>query len=251
MSNRHFSFCFLMFLAVLMTGCNSKKHADATLPGSGAETIPLFQKNKGVMLPAEMRQQFGLEVAEVAERPMRRDLHKLGQVFRPASGNAYAAATVMLTRAEAKGLRAGQTVLLRARDSNEELHGTLREADEETESALGLLEGLIEFADSQGRYSAGVFLSMTFVGEEKPALAIPSGALLRAADGTFVYVANGEHFSRTRVTTGATSDSYIEIEDGLYAGDVVVTQGVSSLWLIELSALKGGKPCCAAPKKPV
>ena len=251
MSGRNRRFSLLMFLAVLITGCNSKKNSDGATPESGAESVTLFQKNQGVMLPPEMRRQFGLEVAEVAERPMRRHLLKLAQVFRTASGNAPAGATVMLTRAEVKGLKAGQAVVLKTRDSNEEMSGTLRKADEQAEPALGQVEGLIDFADLQRRFSAGAFLSVTFVGEEKPVLVIPSTALLQAADGTFVYVANGEHFTRTKVRTGGSSDGYVEIEDGLYAGDVVVTRGISSLWLIELSALKGGKPCCAAPKKSI
>jgi hypothetical protein len=41
----------------------------------------------------------------------------------------------------------------------------------------------------------------------------------------------------------------VAIEDGLYAGDSVAVRGVDGLWLVELSALKGGTPCCSVPKK--
>lgn len=238
----------VIFLAGLMAGCSSKQ-SDGTGPEAGAESIPLFQKNKGILLPAEMRQQFGMELAEVAERPMRRQWQRLAQVFRPASDAAPAAATVMLTLVEAKELKPGQSVRLKAAAADEAMPANLLSVDEQVRPALGQLEGLVEFADSQRRFSVGTFLTATFTGDAKPVLAIPDTALLHAADGTFVYVANGEHFTRTKIKTGATTDGYVEVEDGLYAGDVVVTRGISSLWLIELSALKGGKPCCAAPKK--
>ena len=39
----------------------------------------------------------------------------------------------------------------------------------------------------------------------------------------------GPHFSQ-----------FIEITDGLYAGDVVATGGVEQLWLTELRLTKGG-----------
>jgi hypothetical protein len=42
------------------------------------------------------------------------------------------------------------------------------------------------------------------------------------------------------VRTGAESSEYIEITDGLYAGDIVVSNPVEMLYLIELRATKGG-----------
>lgn len=238
------------FLTVLLVGCHPKQ-VDVTGPESGTESITLFQKNKGILLPAEIRQQFGLEVAEVAQKPMRRQFQKLAQVFRSASGDAPGEATVMLTHIESKGLKPGQSVLIKAADSDDAMSASLLRVDEHAQSALGQLEALIEFPDALHRFPVGTFLTATFTGDAKSSLVIPAAALLQAADGTFVYVANGEHFTRTKIKTGATSEGYVEIEDGLYAGDVVVTRGIGSLWLIELSALKGGKPCCVAPKKAI
>jgi len=58
--------------------------------------------------------------------------------------------------------------------------------------------------------------------------------------GTFVYVVNGNFYLRTAVKTGARSTDFVEITDGLYAGDVVVTTPVNQLWLSELRLTKGG-----------
>jgi multidrug efflux pump subunit AcrA (membrane-fusion protein) len=71
-------------------------------------------------------------------------------------------------------------------------------------------------------------------------LAVPRSALLDAATGTFVYVVNGDHYLRTPVKTEARSADFVEITDGLYAGDVVVVSPVEQLWLAELRLTKGG-----------
>jgi hypothetical protein len=45
---------------------------------------------------------------------------------------------------------------------------------------------------------------------------------------------------RTPVKPGANDGEYIEILDGLYAGDVIATAAVEQLWLTELRLTKGG-----------
>ncbi|MBK9991892.1 MAG: hypothetical protein IPP19_14495 [Verrucomicrobia bacterium] len=45
---------------------------------------------------------------------------------------------------------------------------------------------------------------------------------------------------RTAVKPGANDGEYIEILDGLYAGDVIATAAVEQLWLTELRLTKGG-----------
>ncbi len=91
-------------------------------------------------------------------------------------------------------------------------------------------------------------------------LRIPASALLRTIKGDFVYVANGEWYLRTPVTVGrgessptpivslalpATSGSAdtVEIAEGLYEGDRVVSRGTEALWLAEIHAVNGGVSC--------
>ena len=73
--------------------------------------------------------------------------------------------------------------------------------------------------------------------------AIPQAALLTTAEGTFVYAKNDEFFLRTSVKVGARSGDHVEITDGLYTGDEIVTTPVMALWLAELQVLRGGKAC--------
>ena len=247
MTPRNWIFLSVAAAAVLV-GCGKQHHASVE-PAEG-EAVPLFQGNKGIWLPDETRKLLGVEVAEVAEQPMQQELRKLARVYREGRDGATAGAIAMLTTAEAKDLKPGHAIRLRAAGSQEEIQGTLARVDEQTQSALAQSEALVEFDDAQPRVAAGTFLTATFlIGEPKSVLVVPRTALLAAAEGMFVYALNGKHFTRTKVKIGATTDGLVEVEDGLYPGDRVVAKGVESLWLIELSALKGGKPCCVVPKR--
>ncbi len=77
----------------------------------------------------------------------------------------------------------------------------------------------------------------------RTATVIPAAALLRTVKGDFVYVANGDWFLRTPVKIGATAGLWLEVSDGLYEGDRIVTDGTRALWLAELSAVNGGVGC--------
>jgi hypothetical protein len=45
---------------------------------------------------------------------------------------------------------------------------------------------------------------------------------------------------RTPITVGAEDAEHAAITDGIYAGDIVATKPVETLYLIELRATKGG-----------
>ncbi len=83
--------------------------------------------------------------------------------------------------------------------------------------------------------------------ESKPELdmdgAITGSALLETIRGDFVYTRNGKAFLRVPVETGRRSGGYIEILDGLFEGDEVVSAGAYDLWMIELQAVNGGRGC--------
>ncbi len=237
-----------LFAVVGLTGCNPMRTDTAT---PEAETVAIFKDGKGVLFSEETRKLFGVEIAEAAEKPVRQCVQKVAQVYRPGGDGSPCRATLLLGVDESKVLKVGQPVSLKAAHRERvELTGWLVRLDAQAYAALGQVEALVEFSDPQQQCAVGTFLTATFTNAEvKFALVVPESALLTAADGCYVYTVNGSHFTRTRVKAGTASDGFIAIEDGLYAGDSVAAKGVESLWLVELSALKGGTPCCAAPKK--
>ena len=240
----------LLLVALALAGCNSKPPGDGPTE-NGTVSMNLFKEGKGVWFSDVTKTLFGLEIAEVAEKPLQRRLETTAQVYRGAHEGSPASALILFSDDEAKELETGQLVSLKtANGEGPEAIGKLVQLDTQAHAALGQIEGLVELADSRQQFPLGSFLAATLtIGETRPAFVVPESAVLVAADGRYVYTVNGTHLTRTRIRTGATSARFVEIEDGLYAGDWVAVKGVENLWLVELSALKGGTPCCPVPKK--
>jgi hypothetical protein len=239
----------LALIVLLGAGCNSKS-AGSAASESDTNTVALFKEGKGVRFTDETKALFGVEVIEVAEKSMQQRVQRTAQVYRAADDTGNASAIVRLATNEFIGLRLGQPVRLTAGANDaSKFSGRLVRLDTQTLPLFGEVEALVEFADSNHRCAEGDVLTAAFDGEFKPALVVPESALLTAADGTYVYTLNGTHLTRIRVRTGASADGFVAIEDGLYAGDFVAAKGIENVWLVELSALKGGTPCCPAPKK--
>ena len=233
---------------IALAGCGSKP---AESVPSESETVKLFKVGKGVWFSDETKRLFDLEIAEVTEKPIPRRLRKTAQVFRASCESKPAGAMMLVSVGEAKGLKLGQPVSLKPpAGSGPETISKLVRLDSQTQTVFSQIEALLEFPDPEQRYAAGTFLIATFTNDTgKPVLVVPESALLNAADGCYVYTVNGTHLTRTRVKTGVSSQEWLEIEEGLYPGDSVAAKGVENLWLIELSATKGGTPCCPAPGK--
>lgn len=107
--------------------------------------------------------------------------------------------------------------------------------------AHGEAEVIVGITTAGGNLKDGDFVSATIsVPRTGAVTVIPSSALLRTAEGTYVYVVNGSAYMRAVVKVGSTANGKIEITDGLYPGDQVVTKPVETLWIIELRATKGG-----------
>jgi len=72
------------------------------------------------------------------------------------------------------------------------------------------------------------------VKHSKEVLTVPVEAIIDDGAEKFVFVKNGNKFVRQDVATGVSDDRYVEITDGLYPGDQVVTDGnrqIYTKWL--------------------
>ncbi len=107
--------------------------------------------------------------------------------------------------------------------------------------ALGDAEVVVGVTNARAHLKPAEFLAAIIqLPRDELVVVVPKSALLRAADGTFVYTVNGNAYCRTAVKTGAEAEDVVEVTNGLFAGDSVVTKPVEKLWLIELRATKGG-----------
>lgn len=226
---------------LVFAGCKKQDQAPTEM-----EELKLFEKGKGLRLPDETCEVMGVETLEVTEKLFHKQVEVSAQVYE--NGRENPARALARVRAEqVANLKPGTAVTLLAPGvGTNGISGTLTRLDNLGSEA----EALLEFADPNGRFPVGSFVSAVITASEAhSALAVPEDSVIRGVAGPFVYTTNGAHFTRTPVRTGSAADGFIEVVDGLYAGDSVVAKGVERMWMVELYALKGGTPCCPVPKK--
>jgi hypothetical protein len=258
-SNSPISLIITLALAgFAMTGCGKKhdesdghSHGKVKTEGHGhEEEAPggaSFKAGKGVILTDETSKSIGVETAEVAERRLPLIIQFNAQVFgenhKPTADEAEhtqctAKASGLLSQPQAVSLQAGQGVMLKPK-SGEELGGIVLRVNKAL--AIGDAEVVVGVTNAGAKLKPGEFVFTSIaIPRGEPVMVVPKAAVLRAADGTFVYTVNGDAYFRTAVQTGVESEGLVEITEGLLTGDVVVTKPVEKLWLIELRATKGG-----------
>ena len=251
---RFIAFLSVLLVAAFLAGCSHKEgdgHAHSKDDGHGHDNESpsgaSFKAGKGVMLTDETRKILGIEVADVTEQKLPAQIHFNVQVFGEKHHHAirendhtgcdvHGSGFVPLNKAAT--LRPGQPVQIQTR-TNESLAGVVLAVEQPL--SLGESEVIVGLTNATDKLKPGDFLAaiITLPREESVAT-IPQSALLRTSEGPFVYAVNGDAYFRTAVKVGSEADGWVEITDGLLAGDQVVTKPVQTLWLIELRATKGG-----------
>ncbi len=96
-----------------------------------------------------------------------------------------------------------------------------------------------ELDNSTGQLKPGMFAELEVITNRTSTamLAIPSSAVVEANGKKLVYVQNGNAFQSADVTLGQTSGDLVEVKNGLFDGDLVVTQRVPQLYA---QSLRGG-----------
>ena len=87
-----------------------------------------------------------------------------------------------------------------------------------------------EVDNSSHQLRPGMFAEQTLVLEKfDDVLSVPLSAILQDGTTQFVFVESGDTYVKHEVEVGAKDDRYIEIKDGLLAGEFVVIQGTHQL----------------------
>jgi hypothetical protein len=215
--------CSSLFVA----GCGKKasettEHAEEGDEGGGGVA---FKEGSGLALNPDVARALGLIAVEVDERPLSAEMKLLAQVF---ATTPQILASASMTEAEAERL-----------EKQSFTGAKLVRVDRAAFTATQRVDAIFTI-QQQPAPKIGEFVELALTGESHSALVVPRSAVLDTATGTFAYVVNGENYLRTSVKTGGHSGDFVEITDGLYSGDVVVTTPVSQLWLAELRLTKGG-----------
>jgi hypothetical protein len=200
-----------------------------------------------LFLPETTRRSLDLKVVEISEQKIETTVTLSLRVYQTDANKILA--TGLLSSEQSSLFKIGQTIEAKLSDGTL-LTGKVQIVRGDLQSVTGSHELLVEFSGTTPGLAVGDFISATaHHASDAAVVTIPRGALLENSEGQFAYTVSGKHFVRTAIKTGASNDEFIEVTDGLYAGDQVVLQPVMSLWLTELAAVKGGQACCVAPPK--
>src|SRR5262249_14935206 len=101
----------LLVVAGAFTGCHSKTLVRG---GGGRGSLSPVKQGKGVLLSDETQKLLGIEVAEVAEKPVERRVEKLAQVYRVGVGGERSNALILLDGDELPVVKEGQALQIRS-----------------------------------------------------------------------------------------------------------------------------------------
>lgn len=233
--------CFFLILIVIMGARQSPAQHDH----QGEESSAVgFKENAGLTISEHTAEAMGLEMGEVTERPVEIDVEIVGQVYSIRGGDILASGQV--APGVATGIKAGYALRLHRADQEESVFtGQVVRVDTSLADASGLAEVIFKMSVNDSDVKMGDFVHAAPIhnGGAAHVVAVPAAALLKSAFGDFVYVQNGPALLRVPVTIGAANADWIEITDGLFAGDRVAVRPVEWLYLTELRATKGGGHC--------
>jgi hypothetical protein len=244
-----------LLIAAALTGCQ-KPTAERAAAGEtkveGAGDTVQLKEGHGLALHPKVKASINLKIAEVGEEKVapefKADLHVIqgadsGLRKVALTSDALTEANGWLSAEKAAHIRPGQEVALRVDSLGGATleKGVVKRVEKSPYATLGDFEVVVETA---APLATGTRLNATFrapAGDAVPA--VPRSALLKTAEGWFVYAINESFYLRTAVKVGAMNNELVEITDGLYAGDQIVTSPVNDLWMAELQILRGGKAC--------
>lgn len=211
---------------------------------SGGSFVP----GKGVLLTDETREILGVEVAEVTEESLPAETRFTAKIFgekhhhlphledhRGCDVHGSGLVPVGVATNVAKGDPVQVTL-----GGSEPLRGVVLGV--QRAAALGESEVIIGISNAISVLSPGQFIPASILHPPgAPTPVVPQSALLRTAQGAFVYtVQDDDAYLRTAVRPGAESGGRVAILDGLSGTERVVIKPVQTLWLVELRATKGG-----------
>jgi multidrug efflux system membrane fusion protein len=109
--------------------------------------------------------------------------------------------------------------------------GKLASTDNAIDSATGTIKLKAQFANAKDELFPNQFVNVRLqVDNIEDTLAVPSAAVLRGAQGTYVYLVNADStVTVRRVRAGANDGDWVSVQGELKAGDQVVTDGADRL----------------------
>jgi membrane fusion protein (multidrug efflux system) len=111
--------------------------------------------------------------------------------------------------------------------------GRIAKLDTRVDEKTGAITARAEFANPGRKLKPGMMMRVSISQGSRDLLAVPESAVSVQGDEAFVYVISGQGQRLTAeqrpVETGVRQDGFVEIRDGLRAGDRIVADGLNKL----------------------
>jgi membrane fusion protein, multidrug efflux system len=127
-------------------------------------------------------------------------------------------------------LRVGQNVLARTTAyPGRKFSGRVVSVDSRVDPATRAVTVRALLANGDAALKPGMFLTVELSQDQRPVLAIPEEAVVPEQARQFVYVVDGSVARKREVLLGRREPGFVEVTDGLRAGDHVVIEGTIKL----------------------
>jgi membrane fusion protein (multidrug efflux system) len=133
----------------------------------------------------------------------------------------------------------------------ETIQGRIALLDTRVDERTRAITARAEFPNPGHRLKPGMMIRVSIARGSRQSLAIPESALSTQGDSAFVYVLHrqGEHTAAEQrpVVTGLRQDGFVEITDGVRAGEQLVADGLNKIQPGQPVRVQGAAPRPAAP----
>jgi len=235
-------------VVAILAATTSRATASQMKSAEGHSSEPWsFKEGRGITLSEVAQRAIAISLAAVESATITPErIGIAAQIYRSAAESTdrkTAAASLWVPSTEAVTLSVGQRFVLTG--DGADFPATI-DAVKVSTQAGSPSEALLTVNDDGAKLRVGDFLQARLGQNDaktREATIIPVTAVVESVRGNFVYAANGGAFLRTPVILGSRQGDRIEVVDGLFEGDEIVTTGAPNLWMIELQAVNGGKGC--------
>jgi cobalt-zinc-cadmium efflux system membrane fusion protein len=154
--------------------------------------------------------------------------------------NSQVWATANLYEKDIAQVRLGQNVRLKVASlPNQVFQGRVAQISPFVEGETRVISVRAELENQDNLLKPGMFAELELMTEKtaNSVISIPENAIVEANGKALVYVQNGQYFTPVEVTVGQQFANQVEITQGLFEGDQIVTEGSIQLYA---QSLRGG-----------
>jgi membrane fusion protein, heavy metal efflux system len=129
-------------------------------------------------------------------------------------------------------VRIGQAVQIKVSGDNTSFAGKVTAIGATVDSTTRVVPVKAEINNAQGKLKVGMFADLEIISDRasQPVIAVPIASVVESNGKQVVFVQNGTQYQPVEVKLGRTSGDLVEIQDGLFEGDLVVTQRANQIY---------------------